>query len=815
MYTLRQIASITNSSVSGTDHLIPEVFFYDSRSPQPGSDACFVALQSSRNNGHLYIPSLISRGVKTFIVKEGEIKIQDYKDQDVSFVVTKDPLLALQQLAVHHRAQFTIPVIGITGSNGKTIVKEWLYQLLKNQYTICRSPKSYNSQIGVALSVLQLRNHHTLAIFEAGISMPGEMDVLQKMIRPTIGVFTSLGTAHDEGFSSRGQKISEKLMLFRDSQFTVVNGLTSEDVKNAALANIEFISREKGSAFEVQKSGEKIIVHAGKDLIKINVPFTDEAYLSNAATCAAVLYKLGINPEKISEGLQKLQPVALRLELKNAVRNSLLINDFYNSDLDSLKIALNYMDQQSRRKKKVLIVSDMEQSGMLPDQLYQVLSKLFEKHSLHLIIGVGSEISAHADLFKGETKFFTDTGNFVDQFKSFAHELGDSTILLKGARSFGFERISSLLQLKSHDTEFEINLQKLTSNINYYKGITGPSVKMMCMVKATGYGSGSIDIARTLEHSGVNYLAVAYADEGVELRESQINLPIMVMSPETGAFEDIINFSLEPEIYSFSVLKAFVKKLEQMGIGSPYPIHIKIDTGMHRLGFEEHELPLLMDALKESPQVNVVSVFSHLAGADSSQLDDFTNEQIRIFEKAFTMMEDQLGIQVLKHICNSAGITRFKKAHYDMVRLGIGMYGIGSSEKEQEMLQNVGTLKTRISQVKELKAGETVGYNRSGKVDKKSRIAIIPIGYADGFHRLLGNGRHGVYIRKKFCPTIGNICMDMCMIDVTGVDCAEDDEVIVFENTKQIFDLAKAMNTIPYEVLTSVSARVKRVYVQE
>jgi Alr-MurF fusion protein len=813
MYTLAHIAGIDGSALVGADRKINH-FLNDSRNVQSPSDTLFFALKSSRNDGHIYIPALIEKGVRSFLVQKG-FEIDIYTKQEVSFIVSEDPLRTLQALAVHHRGKFSIPVIGITGSNGKTVVKEWLYQLLKKDFTICRSPKSYNSQIGVPLSVLNLHQGHTLAIFEAGISKPGEMEALEQMIKPTLGVFTSIGSAHDEGFKDRRQKIHEKLKLFRQAEGVIVNGLSKEDIPAELRTKTVLVSENEGAELTVNYFQNKFELKSKSHNCLFEIPFTDRASFYNAATCATVLLKMGYKEDVIASGLQRLQSVALRLEIKNAINNSLIINDYYNSDLDSLKIALNYLKQQTRRAKKIVIVSDIEQSGMLAGELYRHLSELFSQNKIDMVVGIGKEISNHKPLFRANSLFFNDTRSFIEQFRAIDFHFSDATILLKGARSFGFENISRLFQLKSHDTVFEVNLNRLTDNVNYYRSLVSKNVHLMCMVKAMGYGSGSAEIARTLEHIGVNYLAVAYADEGVELRQSQVTLPVMVMSPEEDAFEDIVNYNLEPEIYNFRVLEAFVKKLDAMGIAEPYPIHIKIDTGMHRLGFEEHELEDLVAELKKLPQVEVRSVFSHLAATDNPDLDEFTFDQTRVFEKAFLIIEKELGYKVLKHICNSGGITRFKHAHYNMVRLGIGMYGVGVNEEEQKKLENVGVLKTKISQIKKVLPGQTVGYNRSGKVEKETMIATIPIGYADGFSRLLGNRKHGVYIHGKFCSTIGNICMDMCMIDITGINCKEGDEVIIFENAEQINRMAAAMQTIPYEVLTNVSGRVKRVYIQE
>jgi len=815
MYTLDQIAEITNTKFIGKNNYKINHFLNDSRSLHSASDSLFIALKTSRNDGHKYIPDLIKKGVKSFLILGNGFNFSAYGDTDISFLLSEDPLKTIQGLASYHRQQFSIPVIGITGSNGKTVAKEWLYQLLKSDYSICRSPKSYNSQIGVPLSVLNLNAAHTLGIFEAGISRPDEMDVLASIIRPTLGILTSIGSAHDEGFSDRDEKVREKLKLLAGSDHLVISGIEKKKVPVSVTGRSSFVSAYSDADLLLVSEKNKLHLKGSAASYTFEIPFSDMASMSNAATCVAVLFQLGYNEKVIADKLSKLQQVALRLEIKNGINNSLVINDYYNSDLDSLKIALNYLQQQNRRLKRVVIVSDIEQSGITPSALYRQLADLFSHYKIDLVVGIGKEISNHKPLFKANSLFFEDTKKFTDQFHLISYQFGDAGILLKGARSFGFEGIGRLLQLKSHDTVFEINLNRLTDNINYYRSLLAPKVQIMGMVKAMGYGSGSAEVARTMEHMGVNYLAVAYADEGVELRTSQVSLPIMVMSPEEDAFEDMIAYRLEPEIYHFGVLRAFVEKLDALGVTEPYPVHLKIDTGMHRLGFEEGEVERLADELKKLPQIKIRSVFSHLAGSDSSDLDEFSKEQISVFERVFQRIEKELGYPVIRHICNSGGITRFKQAHYDMVRLGIGMYGIGVNSEEQNKLQNVGILKTKISQVKRVVKGQTVGYNRSGKVDRDTTIATIPIGYADGFSRLLGNGEHGVYVHGKFCKTIGNICMDMCMIDITEVKCAEGDEVIIFENSEQIRNLARAMNTIPYEVLTNVSGRVKRVYVQE
>ena len=793
MYKLKEIAQITQSDLLGSGERNVKQFLYDSRHLQAAGETLFIALQSDRNDGHDFVADLYQKGVRAFMVTQGRLQPDDYPE--AGFIICANPLLSLQALAAHHRTQFQIPVIGITGSNGKTIVKEWLYQCLKSDFSICRSPRSYNSQIGVALSILNLEAHHTLAIFEAGISQPGEMERLEKMICPQIGVFTHLGPAHDEGFTSRIEKLNEKFKLFAHAETLVLNGTDLPSLPMHAGVNI-------------------IEASSCADLTS-DMKLRDEASLANGASCAAVLRFMGYSDAVIRARLAELQSVAMRLEMRSGIFNSLLINDYYNSDLDSLRIALNYMRQNSRRPKNCLILSDIEQSGLSASELYRRVSELVKQNKIDLLVGIGTEISRQRSFFPPQSLFFPDVLSFSAAFRSTSYLFSQSTILLKGSRSAGFELISRLLQLKSHDTVFEINLDRLRDNVNHFRALVSPATGIMCMVKATAYGSGSAEIARALQSLGVRYLAVAYADEGVELRESLITLPVMVMNPEEEAFDDLINFQLEPEVYSFNLLEKFAAKVDALALREPVAVHIKIDTGMKRLGFEPHEITDLCAHLKSLPQLRVASIFSHLVASDNNGLDDFTKQQIHLFESGAAQLTAALGYEPILHLCNSAAISRFPQAHYQMVRLGIGMYGIGSDEAEQKKLRNVGTLRSRISQIKAVKKGETIGYNRKGVADTDKRIAVIPIGYADGFSRLLGNGRHGVYVQGQLARTVGNICMDMCMVDVTDINCREGDEVLVFSTTGQIQSLAEALGTIPYEVLTSVSARVRRIYTQE
>ncbi|MES2566124.1 MAG: bifunctional UDP-N-acetylmuramoyl-tripeptide:D-alanyl-D-alanine ligase/alanine racemase [Bacteroidota bacterium] len=821
MYTPKQISEIINARIVGDiNHAVHNILI-DSRQLTEPAHTLFVALVTERNDAHQYIFGLCQKGVKIFIVTSVPENCIGLKD-NVCFLIVPDTLKALQQLATFHRQQFNIPVIGVTGSNGKTIVKEWLYQLLKREYTIARSPKSYNSQVGVPLSVWQLNTNHNLGIFEAGVSEVGEMDLLRNIIQPTIGLFTSLGTAHDEGFSNISQKLREKLQLFSECETVIVNALSFKDEHVELIKrNVFLISKSPNATLEIIKT-ENLFTHTHitaryqNNEISIDIPFTDTASIENAISCWAVLLHLKIKKEVIESRMPLLQAVAMRLELKLGNNNCVLINDFYNSDINALEIALHHQKNQHRGGKKIVILSDIEQSGKLSWELYEAVAKLISQFQIDTFIGIGQEISSQKQLFKSNAHFFKNTGDFVAESKLNPElQFHNAIILLKGARSFGFETISKQLQQKSHDTVLEINLNRLVHNLNFYKSQVSKNTKLMCMVKATGYGSGSTEIAFTLQHHHADYLAVAYADEGVELRKAGIHLPIMVMSPEESSYDDMIEYRLEPEIYSFKIAREFISALQNAAITQAYPIHIKLDTGMRRLGFEKDQIEELCKLLKNEPLLKVKSIFSHLVASDDKDFDDFTNSQISQFENISSNIEKSIGYIALKHICNSAAIPRLKHAHYNMVRLGIGIYGVGFNEIEKQHLQNISSLKTRISQIKHLEAGETVGYNRKGVADKKMIIATIPIGYADGFSRKLGNGNYSVFINHKTCRTIGNICMDMCMVDITEVNCQEGDEVIIFETTEQLMEISRAMGTIPYEVLTGISSRVKRVYVQE
>lgn len=820
MYHIKQIAEIIDALLTGPDNSAIQHILIDSRQITEAQNTLFVALQTKRNDGHQYIFDLYQKGVRTFLVSYVPDNCRQINN--ACFLVVKDTLFALQQLTAFHRRQFNIPVIGITGSNGKTIVKEWLYQLLKEDYSICRSPKSYNSQVGVPLSVWQLNSHHTLGIFEAGISESNEMLKLQSLIDPSIGVLTSLGSAHDEGFDSTEQKLQEKLVLFENSGALVVNALSlSEQLKQLLPKKALLISNNEQAFLqikEIRNSGTQTLITGiyKNKVIAVTIPFIDAASIDNAITCWAVLLYLEIENQEIEKRILLLQSVAMRLELKLGNNNCVLINDFYNSDINALEIALHHQKQQHRGGSKIVILSDIEQSGKSNEELYAAVAKLMVQFNIDLMIGVGHEISSQRKLFHVNSFFFETTEAYINETKRNSRlQFKDAIILLKGARRYEFENISKLYQQKSHDTVLEINLNKLIHNINFYRSQIDKDTKIMCMVKATGYGSGSAEIAFTLQHHHVDYLAVAYADEGVELRKAGIHLPIMVMNPEESSYNDMIDYQLEPELFSFKVANEFLQALQLKAIAEPYPVHIKLDTGMHRLGFEEHQIIELNSFLKKETELKVKSIFSHLVASDDKTFDEFTYQQIEGFIRMSHQLETSLGYETIKHICNSGGVTRFKQAHFNMVRLGIGMYGVGFNDLEKLHLENISSLKTKISQLKYLKTGDTVGYNRKGIMTRDSVIATIPVGYADGFSRRLGNGSFAVLVNGKPCLTIGNICMDMCMVDVTGVVCKEGDEVIIFETGEQLTQMSKAMDTIPYEVLTNISSRVKRIYVQE
>ncbi len=792
----------------------------DSRSLSFPTESLFFAIHTPRNDGHKYIAELYNQNLRCFVVSEMLPEFEQCKD--AVFLLVNDTLKALQTLVAAHRASFHIPVIGITGSNGKTVVKEWLYQLLHTDYRIVRSPRSYNSQIGVPLSVWALNETSELGIFEAGISEMQEMECLQPIIEPTIGIFTNLGDAHQENFSGLKQKCEEKLKLFKQAESLIY--CSDNKLVEICIAQSDF----KGKLISWGKSEKSVLqilqveksIYATTVILKyadadfsVIIPFADDASIENAIHCVAAMLHLGFKKDEISKRVLQLEAVAMRLEVKEGVRNCLIINDSYNSDLNSLGIALNFLNQQATAKNlsKTLILSDILQSGQAAAELYKTVAKLVKNKDIQRIVGIGKEISKHTEVFQSiEKYFFADTEEFLKS--TLIREFQKEIILLKGSRRFHFEDISEKLELITHETILEVNLNALVDNLNYFRSKLKPETKVMCMVKAFAYGSGSVEVARTLQHHRCDYLAVAVADEGAELRREGIRIPIAVMNPEKGSFGMIFDHKLEPEIYSFRLLNAFIAAAEKLGL-TDYPIHIKIDSGMHRLGFEPTDMEQLLTRLKIQNQVKVRSVFSHLSGADEAKFDAFTKQQIVSFTNCADQISGAFSHYIMRHILNSAGVERFPEAQFDMVRLGIGHFGI--STLPDVNLKQVCALKTIILQIKTVKAGETVGYSRKGLVNTDKRIAVIPIGYADGFDRKLGNGVGEVFINGKRAKVIGNVCMDLCMIDVTDIEANEGDVVEIFGDNITISEVANWLNTISYEVLTSISRRVKRVYFQE
>ena len=794
----------------------------DSRQLVAASQTLFFALVSNRNDGHKYIGELYNNGVRAFVVSRPP-DLESFPE--AGFIVVEDTLLALQQLAAWHRQQFDIPVIGITGSNGKTIVKEWLAQLLGPDYNIVRSPKSYNSQVGVPLSVWQMNGTHQLGIFEAGISKPDEMGALQKMIRPTIGVFTNIGQAHEENFISFMQKAGEKLNLFTQVD-TLVYCMDYYDIQQVILRAgldkkvklLAWSRKFKEADFyvaSVEKQNRETlldIVYHGESM-QFSIPFVDDASIENAIHCIAVCLVMKMEVPTLAERLGSLASIAMRLEIKAGINNCTIVNDYYNSDVNSLAIALDVMNQQQQHKEKVLVLSDILQSGRDEEELYGYIARLIEEKGVSKLIGIGPAISRQARQFKVESRFFNDVGDFMLHFP--LAQFRNQTILLKGARAFAFEQIGMELQEKAHETVLEINFNHMVNNFNHFRSLIKPETKIMVMVKAFGYGSGNYEVSNILQFHHADYLTVAFADEGVELRRAGINLPIMVMSPEVNSYDNIIKYHLEPEVFSFRNLDFIEKALQATGVTAPLNVHIKLDTGMHRLGFSLKELPELIRRIQANPLIHVRSTFSHLATADNPDEDEFTLSQIKVFQEGSQMIVDAFPYKVLRHILNTAGITRFTKYQFDMVRLGIGLYGVPTCKQDEGVLETVVSLKTTINQIKEIPAGDSIGYNRHGRAIHDMRIGIVPIGYADGLSRLLGNGNGKFYINGQQVSIVGDICMDMCMLDLTGVEAKEGDTVVIFDGEHSINDIAKACKTIPYEVMTRISQRVKRVYYQE
>ena len=822
-YSLEKVTALIGARRFGNAEARIDWLLTDSRSLAFPETTLFFALRTPVGDGHKYIPDLYRRGVRNFVV--GTVP-ENYETDypDANFLRVLSPLKALQRLAERHREEYVLPVIGITGSNGKTVVKEWIYQLLMLSMNVTRSPRSYNSQVGVPLSVWLLDERSRIGVFEAGISQPGEMQALRAIIQPTIGVMTNIGPAHQENFSTIQEKCHEKLLLFKDAKVLIYNEdetVVAECVKDFGFSGRLFSWSRKDEnatvfvrAIEPTEDGKtRIAYFFNGTAAEYTLPFADEASIQNSITALCVCLYLGLTPADIARRMALLEPVAMRLEVVQGVRGCTLINDAYNSDAAALDIALDFMNRRAKEqaaKGRTLILSDIFQTGIPAEELYAKVADMLKSRGVERLIGVGPAISAAHTLFSIKKSFYPTSEALLESGE--LDTIHDEIILLKGARNFGFEQIAKALSLRVHETTLDVNLEAIAENLHFYRSFMKPETKLTCMVKASAYGAGSVEIAKTLQERGVDYLAVAVADEGAELRRAGITAGIIVMNPEMSAFGTLFEYELEPEIYNFNLLDALIRAARRQGI-TDFPVHLKLDTGMHRLGFNpKTDIPVLIDRLSHQRALIPRSVFSHFVGADSDGFDEFSEKQFKLFDEASRTLQAAFPHKILRHICNSAGIERFPERHLDMVRLGLGLYGIDPIDNR--VLHNVATLRTTILQIRDVPAGDSIGYSRKTVLDRPSRIAAIPIGYADGLNRHLGNRRGYCLVNGQKADYVGNICMDVCMIDVTDIPCREGDSVEIFGDALPVTVLSDLLGTIPYEVLTSVSNRVKRVYFQ-
>ncbi len=803
------LEKITNGKLLQLHHELPvQNLVIDSRKAVVNKGSVFFAINGPRNDGHQYISDLYKLGIRQFVVEK---TTEVTKLPEANLLIVESSILALQNIAKVHREKFRLPVIAITGSNGKTIIKEWLYQLLSPDYRVAKNPGSYNSQIGVPLSVWAIQPFHQLGIFEAGISVAGEMERLEKIIQPAIGIFSNIGTAHNEGFENIQQKIAEKLKLFSNVKTLIYCADHLEIDRAVKQSKIHSLSWGKSNSADIiiEGSDSTFRVTYQKKFFSLNFPFSDKASLENSLHCVAAMLHLGLDAEAIQKRISELRPVSMRLELKEGINNCQIIDDTYNNDLAGLQISLDFLSSQ--QKRKTVILSDVLQSGIDEQAIAESVSSMLQKNGVTRFIGIGLSLSSQKKRFENisTNSFFDTTEDFIDQFDF--NSLDNEVVLVKGARIFQFENIVKRIQRKAHGTVIQIDLSRMVHNLNFFKSKLKPGVKIMAMVKAFAYGSGSEEVANLLQYHKVDYLGVAYADEGVDLRKKNISLPIMVMNPTEESFESLLSNKLEPAMYSLNMLKAFAAFLN----GRDTSVHIEVETGMQRLGFGENEWNEVLSILKSHKNIRIASVFSHLAGSDESIHDGFSKEQFGRYQKFYNLLSAELNVKPLRHIINSAGILRLPDFQMDMVRLGIGLYGIDPTLEKIAALQPVATLKTVISQIKKIHEGETVGYGRKGKANKELTIATIAIGYADGFSRSFSRGKGFVLVNGKKAPVIGNVCMDMTMIDITGIPASEGDEVIIFGDDRSINDVAESIGTIAYEILTNTSARVKRVFVAE
>ncbi|MCR5712068.1 MAG: bifunctional UDP-N-acetylmuramoyl-tripeptide:D-alanyl-D-alanine ligase/alanine racemase [Prevotella sp.] len=825
IYTIEKITTLIGARRIGHTDAKIGWLLTDSRSLCFPEETLFFALRSQRNDGHRYIDDLYRRGVRNFVVENNsQFSVLNSQFVDANFLVVPSPLEALQRLAERHRDEFDIPVVGITGSNGKTMVKEWLYQILSPKMVVTRSPRSYNSQIGVPLSVWLLNEQTEAGVFEAGISEPGEMQSLHDIIQPTIGVLTSLGSAHQKNFRSMEEKCMEKLQLFHGAKVIAYdsdNDVISRCIRRSGYKGEKIgWSRENPSApFYISdiscSSSMSCISYTYQGTRgEYHLPFIDEASIKCSFACAATALYLGVSPEDLDARMAQLEPVAMRLEVKEGQHGCTLINDSYNSDINSLDIALDFMNRRPeyQGRHRTLILSDIQQMGMDKTELYREVSDLCQKRGVDRLIGIGTAIQRHAEVISiADKAFFPGVDQFVGS--DLFHHLHDEVILLKGARVFGFDHLTELLEQKVHETILEVNLNAVVDNLNFYRSFLKPETKLVCMVKADAYGAGAVEVAKTLQDHRVDYLAVAVADEGVTLRRHGITQNIMIMNPEMTAFKTMFDYDLEPEVYSFRLMDALIRAAEKEGI-TGWPVHIKLDTGMHRLGFDpEKDIDEVIVRLKHQNAIIPRSVFSHFVGSDSDDFDNFSTMQFEKFDVASKKLQAAFSHKILRHMDNSAAIEHFPERQMDMCRLGLGLYGV--DPRDNRMLHTVSTLKTTILQLRHVPKEETVGYSRKGVLTRDSVIAAIPIGYADGLNRHLGRGKCYCLVNGQKAPYVGNICMDVAMIDVTDIDCKEGDSVEIFGEHLPVTVLSDVLDTIPYEVMTSVSNRVKKVYYQD
>ena len=810
---MNEIAEIINGTLhSGIPVEIME-YSIDSRSVVTPEHTLFFALTGNNHNGHDYIRTLYSDGMRAFVISEFREEFNQLTG--ANFIVVENVLTALQQLAAHHRQHMQAEVIGITGSNGKTVVKEWLYQLLANDHTVYRSPRSYNSQVGVPLSLLGIDPKTEIAIIEAGISQKGEMQHLLQMIQPTIGIFTHLGDAHGENFASKEEKLAEKAQLFTSCQWVIgQTGEALEYIKTRVPSTTSFLLWGEDpqadihvKTMNITLGHREVQVTFGNKHFILDIPFPDIASYENCMSAVSILLLKQYSPDVITSRVQQLSAIAMRMEIKDGINNCTLVNDYYNSDPSSFQLALNILATQDASKERVVILSDFMDTGKAGDDLYPSIAETLRQANISLFIGIGKHLSEHRHDFAANSRFYEDTEHFLHQEER--DNFNNQIILIKGARAFQLEYIAGFLQKQSHSTILEVDLDAMVHNLNHFRSLTDAHIAVM--VKAFSYGSGSREIASLLQYHRVDYLMVAFADEGIELRAAGITIPIAVMNPEREAFDNMIMFNLEPEIYALDILEDFNQALNKHGI-KRFPIHIKLNTGMNRSGFDEQDIPQLLEFFEAERSVYIRSIFSHLAGSDEAKHDEFTLEQIHLFERMTDCIQSQFNYKIWRHILNSAGIERFPQYHFDMVRLGIGLHGISAANAQ---LQAVSSFKTYISSIRDVPEGQSIGYGRKSYTTRPSRIAVIPVGYADGLNRHLSNRVGNVFVKGKRVPIIGNICMDTCMIDITDTDATIGDEVEIFGKHIPVTELAEQLGTIPYEVLTSVSFRVKRVYYKE